>query len=86
MTGNRKIELLINDNKRLMQENKRLHELSNESLSKKILSEIEKYTDITDKLYDKYKELNKLRLIGLMNRWKYRWMMCSIKVRKKIGI
>lgn len=86
MTGNRKIELLINDNKRLMQENKRLHELSNESLSKKILSEIEKYTDITDKLYDKYKELNKLRLIGLMSRWKYRWMMCSIKVRKKIGI
>lgn len=86
MTRNRKIKLLINDNKRLIQENKRLHELNNESLSKKILSEMERYTYIIGKLYDKYKELDKLRLLGLMNRWKYRWMMYSIKIRRKLGM
>ncbi len=38
MTKNRKIELLINDNIKLMEENKRLHELSNEELGSKMVS------------------------------------------------
>ena len=39
MTKNRKIKLLINDNIRLSEENKKLHELNNEEISKKIVAE-----------------------------------------------
>lgn len=40
MTKDRKIKLLINDNIRLSEENKKLHELNNEEISKKIVAEI----------------------------------------------
>ena len=50
MTKNRKIQLLVNDNKRLMDENKRLHELGNEELGNKMISEMERYSDLIEKL------------------------------------
>ena len=84
MTKNRKIELLINDNNRLIDENKKLHKLNNEEISKNMLSEMERYSDVIDKLYEKYKELDKLKLIGIKNRWKYRVMLMGLKVRKVI--
>ena len=86
MTKNRKIELLVNDNKRLIDENKKLHKLNNEEISRNMLSEMERYSDVIDKLYEKYRELDKLRMIGIKNRWKYRVMLMGLKVRKVLGI
>ena len=86
MTKNRKIELLIKDNKRLIDENKKLHKLNSEEISRNMLSEIERYSDIIDKLYEKYKELDKLRLIGIRNKWRYKMMLWGLKVRKMFGI
>ena len=86
MTKNKKINLLIKDNIRLSEENKKLHELSNEEISKKMVSEMERYSDVMDKLYGKYKELDRLRIAGVRNRWKYRVMLLGIKVRKVFGI
>ena len=86
MTKNKKINLLIKDNIRLSEENKKLHELNNEEISKKMVSEMERYSDVMDKLYGKYKELDRLRIAGVRNRWKYRVMLLGIKVRKVFGI
>ena len=86
MTKNKKINLLIKDNIRLSEENKKLHELNNEEISKKMVSEMERYSDVIDKLYGKYKELDRLRILGIRNRWKYRVMLLGIKVRKVFGI
>ena len=86
MTKNRKIKLLINDNKRLMEENKRLHELSSEELGSKMISEMERYTDVIDKLYKKYGELDRLRITGIRNRYKYKMMLFGLKVRKVFGV
>ena len=86
MTKNKKIKLLINDNKKLLAENKKLHELNNEEIGKKMISEMERYSDVMDKLYGKYKELDRLRIAGVRNRWKYRVMLLGIKVRKVFGI
>lgn len=86
MTKNRKIKLLANDNKRLMEENKRLHELNNEELGNKMISEMEKYSDVVEKLNEKYIELDRLRVTGIKNRWKYKMMLMGLKVRKAFGI
>ena len=48
MTKNRKIELLVNDNKRLIDENRKLHKLNNEEISRNMLSEMERYSDVID--------------------------------------
>ena len=82
MTKNRKIELLINDNIKLMEENKRLHELSNEELGSKMVSGMERYTDIIEKLSKKYIDMDRLRVTGIKNRWKYKMMLLGLKVRK----
>lgn len=86
MTKNKKIKLLIKDNIRLSEENKKLHELNNEEISKKMVSEMERYSDVIDKLYGKYKELDRLRIIGIRNRWRYRMMLLGTKVKKMIGV
>ena len=82
MTKNRKIELLINDNIKLMEENKRLHELNNEELGSKMVSGMERYTDIIEKLSKKYIDMDRLRVTGIKNRWKYKMMLLGLKVRK----
>lgn len=82
MTKNRKIELLINDNIKLMEENKRLHELNNEELGSKMVSGMVKYTDVIEKLNEQYIELDRLRVTGIKNRWKYKMMRLGLKVRK----
>lgn len=86
MTKDRKIKLLIKDNIRLSEENKKLHELNNEEISKKMISEMERYSDVIDKLYGKYKELDRLRIAGIKNRCKYRVMLFGLKARKVFGI
>lgn len=86
MTKNRKIKLLANDNIKLMQENKRLHELNNEELGNKMISEMEHYSDVIEKLNEKYIELDRLRVTGIKNRWKYRMMLLGLKVRKAFGV
>jgi len=86
MTKNKKIELLINDNKKLIEENKKLHELNSEELSSKISSGIDRYTDVIEKLNKKYIELDRLRIAGIKNRWKYHRMLLDLKVRKVFGV
>lgn len=86
MTKNRKIELLINDNIKLMEENKRLRELSNEELGSKMVSGMERYTDIIEKLSKKYIDMDRLRVTGIKNRWKYKMMLLGLKVRKVFGM
>ena len=86
MTKNKKIKLLIKDNIRLSEENKKLHELNNEEISKKMVSEMERYSDVIDKLYGKYKELDRLRVAGIKNKWKYHRMFFGLKIRKVFGI
>lgn len=86
MTKNRKIELLINDNIKLMEENKRLHELNNEELGSKMVSGMERYTDIIEKLSKKYIDMDRLRVTGIKNRWKYKMMLLGLKVRKVFGM
>ena len=86
MTKNKKIKLLINDNKKLSAENKKLHELNNEEIGKKMVSEMERYSDVIDKLYGKYKELDRLRIAGVKNRWRYRVMLFGLGIRKMLGI
>ena len=86
MTKNKKIKLLINDNKKLLAENKKLHELNNEEIGKKMISEMERYSDVIDKLYGKYKELDRLRVAGIKNKWKYHRMFFGLKIRKVFGI
>lgn len=86
MTKKRKIELLVNDNKRLMDENSRLHELNSEELSSKVSSEIDRYTEVIEKLNKKYIELDRLRVTGIKNKWKYKMMLMGLKVRKVFGI
>ncbi len=82
MTKNRKIKLLINDNIRLSEENKKLHELNNEEISKKIVAEIARYSHVIDKMYEKHRELNRLRIAGIRNRWRYRMMLLGLEIRK----
>ena len=86
MTKNIKIQLLVKDNKKLIEENKRLHELNSEELGNKMVSEMEKYSDVIDKLYDKYMELDRLRVAGIKNRWRYWLMFMGLKVRKVLGV
>lgn len=86
MTKNRKIELLTKDNKRLMDENNRLQELNSKELSNKMVSEMERYSDVIKKLNMKYIELDRLRIEGIKNRWKYHRMLLGLKVRKVFGI
>ena len=86
MTKKRKIKLLVNDNKKLMEENKRLHELSNESLGNKMISEMEHYSNVIEKLSEKYIELDGLRVAGIKNKWKYRMMLMGLKFRKVFGV
>lgn len=86
MTKNRKIELLINDNIKLMEENKRLHEVSNEELGSKMVSWMGEYTDVIEKLNGQYIELDRLRVTGIKNRWKYKMMLLGLKVRKVFGM
>ena len=86
MTKKRKIKLLVNDNKKLMEENKRLHELSNEPLGNKMISEMEHYSNVIEKLSEKYIELDRLRVAGIKNKWKYRMMLMGLKVRKVFGV
>lgn len=86
MTKKKKIELLVKDNKRLMEENNRLHELDSEELGNRMVSEIGKYSDIINKLYGKYGELDRLKITGIKNRWKYRLMRMGLKARKIIGV
>ena len=86
MTKKRKIKLLVNDNKKLMEENKRLHELSNEPLGNKMISEMEHYSNVIEKLSKKYIELDRLRVAGIKNKWKYRMMLMGLKVRKVFGV
>ena len=86
MTKKRKIKLLVNDNKKLMEENKRLHELNNEELGNKMISEMEHYSNLIEKLSEKYIELDRLRVAGIKNKWKYRMMLMGLKVRKVFGV
>lgn len=86
MTKKRKIKLLINDNKQLMEENKRLHELNNEELGNKMISEMEHYSNVIEKLSKKYIELDRLRVTGIKNKWKYKMMLMGLKVRKAFGV
>lgn len=85
MTKNKKIKLLINDNKRLLEENRKLHKLNNEEISINMLSEMERYSDVIDKLYEKYKELDRLRITRIRNRLKYKRMLLGLKIRKMFG-
>lgn len=86
MTKNKKIKLLINDNKRLMDENKRLHKLSSVELRNQMISEMEKYSDVIEKLDEQYIELDRLRATGIRNKWRYRMMVFGLKVRKAVGV
>lgn len=86
MTKNRKIKLLANDNRRLMEENSRLHEINNEELGNKMISEMEHYSNVIEKLSKKYIELDRLRVTGIKNKWKYRMMLLGLKVRKVFGV
>ena len=86
MTKNRKIQLLVNDNKKLIGENKRLRELNSEELGNKMVSEMEKYSDVIEKLNEQYIELDRLRITGIRNKWRYRMMLFGLKVRKVFGI
>ncbi len=86
MTKKRKIKLLVNDNKKLMEENKRLHELNNEELGNKMISEMEHYSNVIEKLSKKYIELDRLRVTGIKNKWKYRMMLMGLKFRKVFGV
>ena len=86
ITKSDKIRILVNENKKLQEENKKLHELSNEVLSKQMIEEIEKFADATDALYKKYAELDKLCFMGLMSKLKYRWMIMQLKVKAKLGL
>lgn len=81
MTKNKKIKLLINDNKRLTEENHRMHKLGNEFLSQKMVTEMERYTDVIEKLYEQYRELDRLKITGIKNRWKYRIMLIKCACR-----
>ena len=69
-----------------MEENKRLHELNNEELGSKMFSEMGKYTDVIEKLNEQYIELDRLRVTGIKNRWKYKMMLLGLKVRKVFGM
>jgi hypothetical protein len=86
MTKSRKIRLLINDNQKLSEENKKLHELNNEEISKKMVAEMARYSDVIDKLYEKYGELDRLRIAGIRNRWRYRMMLLRLGIRKMLGV
>ncbi len=86
MTKKRKIKLLINDNKQLMEENKRLHELNNEELGNKMISEMEHYSNVIEKLSKKYIELDRLRVTRIRNRQKYIRMLWVLKMRKLLGV
>ena len=86
MTKNRKIQLLVKDNKKLIEENKRLHELGNEELGNKMVSEMERYSDVIEELNEQYIELDRLRITGIRNRWRYRLMFFGLKFRKAFGL
>ena len=51
-----------------------------------MISEMERYSDVIDKLYGKYKELDRLRVAGIKNKWKYHRMFFGLKIRKVFGI
>lgn len=86
ITKNDKIRILKNDNQRLSEENKKLHELSNEQLSNNMIEQISQYVEIMEKLHNKYIELDRLKFIGLMNKYKYQWMIMIWKIRTRLGL
>ncbi|RKI44301.1 hypothetical protein D7V86_03370 [bacterium D16-51] len=82
MTKSRKIKLLTIENKRLIDENKMLHAINNEEINKKMLALMGQYSDIIEKLHEKYQELNKLKFIGIQSHLKYRLMLWKLKVKE----
>jgi hypothetical protein len=45
-----------------------------------------KYTEVIEKLKEQYIELDRLRVTGIKNRWKYKMMLLGLKVRKVFGM
>ena len=84
MTKRKKIEILIEDNKRLSFENKRYKETDNQELAKEMQKQIEEYLDINKKIIKLYKQINYKKWYGSFLPIKYYFLMLKIKVKNKI--
>ena len=86
ITKKRKIELLIQDNKNLINENKKLQEQSNVELSNQMINYLNEYENINHQLYNKYQELNKLKWTSIHKYIEYKIKFMKWKIRKKLSI
>lgn len=86
ITKKDKIRILINENAKLEEENKKYRMVSDKSLTDHMVMQMNSYMQINKQLHKKYIELDKLRFVGLMNRWKYQWMFMWFKVKKILAL
>lgn len=86
MTKKQKIAILVRDNKRLLEENKKLKERENAQLVDSMIESILFFDEINKNIFKLYKQLNKLK----WNRYKfhciYNLRFGLWRFRKKFGI
>lgn len=76
----------MKENKMLIQENKRLKEVSTEFQRKEAKQTVEGMINIYDLLMKEYKKLRYLRFIGIKTKLQYKIMVCILKIRKLLKI
>ena len=86
MNKNQKILYLMKENQKLLQENKRLKEVSTEFQRKEAKQTVDSMIQIYDLLEKEYKKLNYLKFIGMKTKLQYKFMVCILKIRKLINI
>ena len=86
MNKNQKILYLMKENQKLLQENKRLKEVSTEFQRKEAKQTVDSMIQIYYLLEYEYKKLNYLKFIGMKTKLQYKFMVCILKIRKLINI
>lgn len=82
ITNKGKINFLLADNQRLMEENRRLKSREQSELIDRVIHGIQQYDKINLELHKKYKELNTLKWTGIQTNLIYQWRFLIWKFRK----
>lgn len=82
MTKNKKIDILIEDNKRLSSENERYKKTDNQELAKEMQKQINEYLDINKKIIKLYRQINYKKWYGSILPIKYYLLRTKVKIKK----
>ena len=82
MTKNKKIDILIEDNKRLSSENQHYKKTDNQELAQEMQTQIEDYLEINKKIMKLYKQINYKKWYGSFLSVKYHYLRLKIKLKR----